>query len=264
MSARAAGVVAGLALALVLAAPGEAATGTPGGVGRAVGLAARDAIAAKEVQRKVVFGESVHGRKLVATELGDPDSPHKVLVVGVIHGDERAGLAITRDLVRRGPPSGLDLWVVHLANPDGAARGTRQNAHKVDLNRNFPWHWRRQGKRGSHSYSGPRALSEPESQAMRKLILRIRPRLTVWYHQALTLVDQSGGDGDLERSYARRVGLPLVRLSRYHGSATSWENEAFPGTTAFVVELRGGSLSRAAARRHAAAYLHIARAARAR
>jgi protein MpaA len=264
MSVRAAGVVAGLVLALVLAAPGWASGGTHGGVGRAVGLAARQAIAVREVQRKIVFGRSVDGRRLVATELGDPDSPRKVLVVGVIHGDERAGLTITRDLERRGPPNGLDLWVVHLANPDGAARGTRQNAHKVDLNRNFPWRWRRQGKPGSHSYSGPRVLSEPESQAMRRLILRIRPRLTVWYHQALKLVDQSGGDRGLERSYARRVGLPLVRLSRYHGSAASWENDAFPGTTGFVVELPGGSLSRAAARRHAAAYLHIARAAPAR
>jgi murein peptide amidase A len=262
MSARAAGVLATLALALIIvaSAPGSSASsGT--GIGQTVGRTARSVMARNEVQRKIVFGRSVEGRRLVATELGDPSSSRKVLVVGVIHGDERAGLAITHDLVRRGPPSGLDLWVVHLANPDGAARGTRQNAHRVDLNRNFPWRWRLQGKPGSHSYSGPRVLSEPESRAMRKLILRIHPRLTVWYHQALTLVDQSGGDVDLERSYARRVGLPLVKLSRFHGSITSWENQELPGATAFVVELAGGDLSPAAARRHASAYLHIARVA---
>ena len=36
---------------------------------------------------------------------------------------------------------GIDLWVVPAYNPDGLARGTRRNAHGVDLNRNYPYHW---------------------------------------------------------------------------------------------------------------------------
>jgi protein MpaA len=67
-------------------------------------------------------------------------------------------------------------------NPDGVARHTRQNAHQVDLNRSFPWHWRPLGRPGDQQYPGPRPLSEPESRAAYRLILRLRPIVTVWLH----------------------------------------------------------------------------------
>ena len=43
-----------------------------------------------------VIGRSVRGRPIVATRYGDATSDRIVLVVGVIHGDERAGLRIVR------------------------------------------------------------------------------------------------------------------------------------------------------------------------
>lgn len=78
-----------------------------------------------------------------------------------------------------------------------------------------------------------------------RLILRIRPTISIWFHQPYGVVDQSGGSVDIERRFARIVGLPLVRLPRYPGSVTSWENNALPGSTAFVVELRPGTLPEA-------------------
>jgi hypothetical protein len=53
------------------------------------------------------------------------------------------------------------------------------------------------------------------------------------------------------------VGLPLVRLPRYPGSATSWVNHHFPGSTSFVVELKPGPLSHKNATRHANAILTL-------
>ena len=64
-----------------------------------------------------------------------------------------------------------------------------------------------------------------------------------------------GADNAPVRAYARRVGLPPRRLPYYHGTATSWQNHRAPDTTAFVVELPAGRLSRRAARRHARAVL---------
>jgi hypothetical protein len=86
---------------------------------------------------------------------------------------------------------------------------------------------------------------------------KIRPAVSIWYHQHLDLVDLSGGDASLEQRYAAMVGLKTEQLQRYPGSVTSWENQAFPGSTAFVVELPAGSLSDGSANRYAAAALKI-------
>jgi protein MpaA len=90
-----------------------------------------------------------------------------------------------------------------------------------------------------------------------RLIRRLEPDVTIWYHQPLALVDVSGGDAWVERRYARLVGLPLERLPRYHGTATSWQNHEVGGT-AFVVELPSGPLRPREARRHARAVRRLA------
>jgi len=92
--------------------------------------------------RRVVLGRSLEGRPIVAYELGNPTSSRKVLVVGCLHGNECAGIAILDRLRRLGALAGTDLWLLRDANPDGHDAGRRGNARSVDLNRNFPWRWR--------------------------------------------------------------------------------------------------------------------------
>jgi protein MpaA len=125
-------------------------------------------------------------------------------------------------------------------NPDGVALGTRQNARGVDLNRNFPYAWRALGRLGDFQYSGSGPLSEPETRAVAAFLLTIRPTLTVWFHQHAGVVDESGGNRAIEARFARDIGLPVARLTRYPGSVAGWENHKFPGSTAFVVELPAG------------------------
>jgi protein MpaA len=205
-----------------------------------------------------VVGHSVQGRAIRAIDVG-PDSDHgaNILVVGCIHGSEPAGIAIARSLIAHPPPHTADLWVVPDLNPDGVAAGTRQNAHGVDLNRNFPWRWRPLEQRGGAQYSGPYALSEPESRFAYRLIKRLRPRITIWFHQPLDLVDQSGGNIRPQKAFATLAGLPFRRLPRYPGSAASWQNHTIGGTSAFVVELPPGSLTPSRARRLAEVVLDL-------
>ena len=205
-----------------------------------------------------LIGHSVDGRPIYVYEIGAPGgSP--VLVVGCIHGNETAGMAITHLLRQVTPPRGVDLWILPLLNPDGRVRHSHGNARGVDLNRNFPFAWRLLAETPLLS-SGPHALSEPESRAAYRLILRIKPRLSIWFHQHLSVVDDSQGSVPLERRFARLVGLPLKRLPDYPGSAASWENHTFPGTTSFVVELPAGRLTAAQAGRYANAVLSVASA----
>src|SRR3954470_6732905 len=208
----------------------------------------------------VTIGHSVQGRAIRALRLGPADARTKVLVVGSIHGNEPAGRAVIHRLRREQPPRDVALWLLVDLNPDGSARGTRQNAHGVDLNRNFPWHWTPLAV-GTY-YSGSFPLSEPESKAVASFAKRIHPNVSIWYHQHLGLVTDDAGDPALERLYAQRSGMPRRRIGPYTGTAIGWLNHRFNGTTSFVVELGRGSLTRAGAEQHARSVRAVARAAR--
>jgi protein MpaA len=207
--------------------------------------------------RTFLLGRSWQGRPIEAVEVGRP-SGRRVLVVGCIHGSETAGIAVTRALERLSPAD-LDFWIVPDLNPDGVAAGTRQNAHGVDLNRNFPWRWRPLG--GVYE-SGPRPLSEREARIAHALILRLHPQLTVWFHQHLNMVWASGGDRRVEKVFARVSGLPYHPMPQLAGSAVSWQNNTLRDTTAFAAELPAGQPSPAAVARYVSAVLAAARATR--
>jgi len=208
--------------------------------------------------RDAVLGRSAEGRPIRLARIGERTAPVRVLVVGAIHGNEPAGLAVAVALRRRPPPRGVELWVIQDLNPDGTAAGARQNARGVDLNRNFPDGWRAQGRPFDTFHSGPRPLSEPESRLLARLVRRLRPAVTVWYHQALALVDLGTADARLVRRYARASGLPARRLGFLPGVATRWQNRLARGTSAFVVELPAGPLGARAAARHARAVHSVA------
>jgi beta-N-acetylhexosaminidase len=201
----------------------------------------------------------VDGLPIRARRIGSSRADRVVLVVGEIHGTESAGRAVVRRLRAVRPPHGTAFVLVETANPDGGRAGTRWNARGVDLNRNFPFGWRPSGAPFDTYHSGPAPASEPETGALSELIRRIRPRVTVWYHQHMRLVDRSGGDPYLERLYARRARLPYRRIAPLPGTATSWQNHSFPRDSAFVVELPAGRLDGAAADRHVDALLALAR-----
>ena len=219
----------------------------------ATGLAA----AAPGTPQPEVIGHSVKGREIVAYERGDRWAP-VTLVVGVIHGTEPAGLAVIKRLRTIPLPYGVHLWLVPTVNPDGLAAHKRQNAHGVDLNRNWPTAWVHNGKPWTGYYSGPRPMSEPENRAMRAFILRVKPALTIWYHQPLDVVYGSDPHVDVLKDYSRLSGLPYRRLRAPRGAATRWERRRFPDSPAFVVEFPAVPISGATARRNANAVLALA------
>jgi murein peptide amidase A len=216
-----------------------------------------DVAAPTAVNRTTTFGFSVKGRPLTVTEIGNPASHHRVLIVGCIHGSECSGIAITSALRAAVPSTDVDFWLVPDLNPDGYSLGTRQNANGVDLNRNFPFKWMRLGSPGSSDYSGRASLSQPESAAAAALIVRIHPTLAIWFHQHEGVVDDSQGPLAIERRLSTLIGLPLSRLTDYPGSVVGWEDATF-GPTAFVVELGAGPMAPATVQRYTAAIEDVA------
>ena len=188
------------------------------------------------VTTRHAIGTSVQGRTIWAIHRAYPGATKKVIVIGAIHGDEKAGMGVTSRLKRRNPPRNLDLWIIPTINPDGVAAGTRTNARKVDLNRNFPYRWKRINV-GRSTYSGPSAASEPETRALLKFIKKVNPRITVSFHQPLFGVGLNTKRNDVVRALARGISLPVESYACTgvcHGSFTSWHNRYRPGVAVTV------------------------------
>ena len=177
----------------------------------------------------------------------------------MIHGNENAGLAILADLRTMPLPPGIDLWLMDAINPDGLANDERHNGNGVDLNRNFPHDWTQVAQLGDWEYSGTGPASEPETQAFIAFADRIRPALTLWYHQDLYRISPSNrSDGPLRERYAEITGLPIISVTggTYTGVAATWVRTTVPDAMSFIVEL-GPTLSADEAQVHATAVLDI-------
>ena len=188
--------------------------------------------------RSVRFlGRSYDGRPIRAWRIGNPRSARRLLVVGCIHGNECSGTAVTQRLVNLVRPIATDLWVIQYLNPDGYARRSRGNARGVDLNRDFI------------------AATQRETRIARKLILRLKPDVTIWFHQPQAVVRAWGPSRAVARRYARLAGVPYRMWEWPPGSASRWQNAI--GQRSFVVELPPGELSNELALRHAKAVLRL-------
>src|SRR4029078_11810597 len=139
----------------------------------------------------------------VPRRLGEAGDGPRGLVIGAIHGNEQAGIAIVRRLQHDAESRRVRLGGIDDLNHDGARGDTRGKAHGVDLNRNFAWRWRPRTAPGTTYYAGPGPLSEPESRFARRVILRVRPDLTILFHQSETAVENSSGSKRVDGRCAR-------------------------------------------------------------
>ena len=213
------------------------------------------------LEREGVAGRSADGRPIRLRQFGDPALRKSVLVFGCIHGDEcgASGLAPT---IYNCPDPYSNVYVVPNLNPDGASLGTRLNARGVDLNRNFPAAWTLGAAPGDPEYPGSHPLSEPESRLATRIVARLEPRVTIWFHQhraVRPLIRAWGQSVPSARRFARLAGLPFKSLPWLHGTAPNWQNHRFPGTGSFVVELPQGRLGDQRKLRLQWAIVHLAR-----
>jgi murein peptide amidase A len=187
---------------------------------------------------RVLIGHSVRGRAIWAYRKGSPSAARQVVVLGQMHGDERAGVTTARYIKNHVPvAAGSVVWVVPTMNPDGLAGNTRRNAHDVDLNRNWPTHWVAEDGAGSH------ALSEPETRAMYRFLRRVQPRFIVSLHQPFGVVSRSDKNLPFVHRLSRQLDLPIerVQVGSCQGAhcppsptLTSWYNARQPGFSVTV------------------------------
>jgi protein MpaA len=173
--------------------------------------------------RQHVLGRSVQGRPLLIQVLGQGDDT--TFIMAGIHGNEPAGVGLVNRLGEylRGNPqllAGRRVVLMPMANPDGLAAGTRENAHLIDLNRNFV-----ATNRVNNAAYGHSALSEPEAQALQTVIRDYSPARIVSIHQPLTCVDYDGPGRALATRMAQYCNLPIKKLGARPGSLGAYCEE---------------------------------------
>ncbi|PIE03698.1 MAG: murein peptide amidase A [Acidobacteria bacterium] len=192
-----------------------------------------------------VYGQTVEGNPLVYWH--PKDTAPEIVVMASIHGDEAETTVVLSEALRYTACSDLRCAVILAANPDGMMRGTRCNARGVDLNRNMPTeNWTdqpvtyrsREGEpRDIELSTGEFAGSEPENQALIKLIEKLKPQAIVTLHAALACIDDPSGS-PLAKTLAKRTGLPLVEDVGYPcpGSFGTWAGERGLNLVTYEVE----------------------------
>jgi len=144
------------------------------------------------------LGQSVQGRTIWGLKITDnptieEDEP-EVRVCGVHHGNEYMGAELslllaqylTQNYTINSTITNLvntrEIWIIPMVNPDGREMGTRENAHGVDLNRDYGYMWG--GWSGSTS-----PFSQPETQVIRANALENPFVLSLSFHTSAEVVN---------------------------------------------------------------------------
>ena len=205
----------------------------------------------------VLFAGCHHARELVTPEMVLMMAKHLVEGYGV--DPEVTAMVDTRDI-----------WLVPMVNPDGHAvaeqgKNQRKNTNTltggksrigVDLNRNYGGpQWSQVGSSNSpesDTFHGTAGFSEPETQAMRDLMRKIKPTYLLTFHSYSNIVLWPWGYTDAPPPDPRLaiVGKKLGELSGYEagqsgpalyptaGDDTDWAFAEL-GTLAYTVEIGG-------------------------
>jgi len=170
------------------------------------------------------IGHSVLGRPIEMYSFGAVEGGRPVIVMGAIHGNEPTSADVSRGLLEEllaDPRAGTDgvggvpVVVIPVANPDGLAAGTRFNANKIDVNRNFPSRNYNERTPGRTFRGGTKAASEPETVALMSTIERLRPRLIVTVHSIADGKHCNNYDGP-----ARAIAETMTKHNGYHAVPT--------------------------------------------
>lgn len=136
----------------------------------------------------------------------------KVLIIGVFHGDEPQGKFLIEEYLKTHKADGL-LFIPCL-NPDGIQLGTRTNANKVDLNRNFPTkNWGDDtsgaGEKAEDYYSGTSAASEIETQFVIDVIEKYKPEIILTLHAPYKIVNYDGPAREIAEKISKIIKYPI-------------------------------------------------------
>ena len=156
----------------------------------------------------VIVGKSAKDRAIYQVSFGE--GSNTTLIFGGFHGDERTAVRVTLNLCHwladeNLVPEGHRVVIIPVLNPDGYLLRQRENANKVDLNRNFPTgDWADNSIREKDNPGGHGA-SEPEARLAMVLVEEVRPDKIISVHEPFKV-----------NNYDNEEGLPLAEAMATH------------------------------------------------
>lgn len=141
--------------------------------------------------KKIQAGTSAGGHPIYALKISDnvntEENEAEVMFDGGIHGDELIGQEITIRFARylctryatdptvQNMVDNREIWLYPNVNPDGRIAMDRYNANGIDVNRDWGYMWNGEG-------NSPSANSQPETKALRQLVLDNQYVIHTSYH----------------------------------------------------------------------------------
>lgn len=217
-----------------------------------------------------IVGYTGQGYAIEGWEIGS--GPTQLIWVGGMHGGYewntiQLGYRML-DYFNNHPeavPSGVTLFIIPSANPDGQWRVTgtrgrfsatdvteptepgRFNANGVDLNRNWDCNWSPTSEWGRRTVSGGAApFSEAETYYLKEFILDRQPALVIFWHSKIPGIFMGTCNGlrsaetyAFSQAYAQASGYPLAEdgFTEYHITGEASDYLSTIGIPSFTVEL---------------------------
>lgn len=180
--------------------------------------------------QKIRTAKSVENKEINFYELKKSSAEQNIFILGIFHGDEIEGEYAIKKFMAEIEQNGIDtpynLYFLPCLNPDGKELKTRTNAHKVDLNRNYPTKnfTKVNNYPSGRTLSAGDAASEPETKFMMSLVEEFVPAKILSIHSDLHLIDYDGPARELALMMAEKTGYKFVESVGYptNGSFGTW------------------------------------------
>lgn len=159
-----------------------------------------------------IIGYTVQKKPILA-HFWNNNSDVNILMLGGVHGDETEGVAASFgvfDQMFGKNPFKFNFTLIPCLNMDGLFAMTRQNANGVDLNRNLSTSdWTAEFVKVRY-YPGKKSLSEPENQALMKILDGTKFDFIYTLHSWKPMLNTNGDCSQVVDVLAEMTGYKVV------------------------------------------------------
>lgn len=159
--------------------------------------------------KTIKTAKTIKNNTIELLETQNKEYDKTVLIIGVFHGEEPQGEYLIKEFLKTDLSAIKNkLLIVPCLNPDGKSVNKRQNANKIDLNRNFPTkNWKVTDN--PEYFGGNKPNSEIETQFMVHILNSYKIDAILSIHAPFKIVNYDGPANELAQKISEITGYPV-------------------------------------------------------